>query len=160
MQIRLAVGTKCDKCYYKILTILLQRATSTTLLQSATIIKVRQIKAHWKNTESVWPCKISKIKVPSRALNLTSFGNKKGKTSRAKTSLFKTTVTLVCITYVNISFAYTVTNCFKTSFFGTTYDSDRNREILCCFSCKNLPPSPVKALSTRFIKKALMKTIT
>ena len=95
----------------KILTILLQRATSTTLLQSATIIKVRQIKAHWKNTESVWPCKISKIKVPSRALNLTSFGNKKGKTSRAKTSLLKTTVTLVCITYVNISFAYTVTNC-------------------------------------------------
>ena len=113
-----------------------------------------------KNTESVWPCKISKIKVPSRALNLTSFGNKKGKTSRAKTSLFKTTVTLVCITYVNISFAYTVTNCFETSFFGTTYDSDRNREILCCCSCKNLPPSPVKALSTRFIKKALMKTIT
>ena len=45
MQIRFTVDTKCDKYYYKILTILLQRATSTTLLQSATIIKVRQIKA-------------------------------------------------------------------------------------------------------------------
>ena len=47
-QIKLTVGTKCDKYYYKILTILLQRATGTTLLQSATIIKVRQIKAYRK----------------------------------------------------------------------------------------------------------------